>query len=179
MIQINLVARVASDKNNFFDLVFIASELKKSGYTDFNFLFIGDIESTSIYQSILHLAGLLNVSEHIHLTKRSIPLAELSEEIKDGYFLNYSVGKFIGYSGIDSIAMGFKTIFVNGDKALETEDMASANICRNIPEFIEFIKLLMTDTVAISNEIKASNIKMSEAFQLNKVDAALLLGTMK
>ena len=178
MIQLNLVARVAGDKNIYFDLVFAASKLKEAGCKDFNFLFIGDIESPSIFQNIVRLTGLLDVEEYIRFTKKSIPMAELPQETKDGYFLNYSVGKFIGYSGIDSIDMGFKTIFVNGDKALENEEMAGVNICRNITELIEFIELLIKDPLSINKQIEASNLKMSKDFELNDTDIAFLLGVM-
>jgi hypothetical protein len=179
MIQINLVARIAADKNVCFDLVFVASKLKEDGYTDFKFLFIGGIESPSIYQNIIRLAGLLNVTDHIDFTKKSIPMTELSEETKNGYFLNYSIGKFIGYSGIDSIGMGFKTIFVNGDKNHENEDMTTVNICRNIPELIAFIKLIHKDQLAMNKQIVADNLEMSKNFQLNEADKAFLLEIMR
>jgi hypothetical protein len=179
MVQINLVSRIAGDKNSFFDLVFIAYKLKLDGYNGFRILFIGEIESPSIYQNIIRMAGLLDVGEHIDFTKKSIPLARLPENIKDGYFLNYSVGKFIGYSGIESIANGLKAIFVNGDKSLEDDVSDYINVCRNIPDLIEFIKILINDKVNADKQIISNNLEMSSDFKLTEPDTAFLLSMMK
>ena len=178
MIQINLVARIAGDKNSFLDLVYIAYKLKQNNINDFNILFIGDILNISIYQNIVRMADLLDVSANISFTKRSIPFSDLAPAIKDGYFINLTVGSFTGYSGIESLSMGFKTIFYNADKRHENEVTEYINVCSDIPSVINLIKLINKDKLSVNKQMISNNSKMKSYYSLNDKETSLLLSFM-
>ncbi|MEO3404315.1 hypothetical protein AAFN85_10455 [Mucilaginibacter sp. CAU 1740] len=178
MIRINLVARVAGDKNAFPDLVNMAHQLKQQGMTGFVLTFIGAIEDNAIYENTIRLAEQLGVTEHIAFTKRSIPMAQLSEELKSGYFLNFTVGSFMGYSSIDSINLGFKTIFCNCDEFLADEKYDYINVCRNLNEVVKLFLLIDKDAETIDKQMMANNQLMKRSFLLTAEDASLLKSLM-
>src|SRR4051812_31062162 len=128
MIKLNVVARIAADKNSFPDLIQVLYELKKQDVTQVHILFIGNIYSTAVYENIIKQATRFDVLSNIEFTKRSIPIDELSDSIKDGYFINFTIGSFAGYSALESIKKGFKTILYNADPDLKGET-AGFNYC--------------------------------------------------
>jgi hypothetical protein len=178
MIRINLVARVAGDKNAFPDLVKMAHQLKQQGMNGFVLTFIGAIEDNAIYENTIRLAEQLEVTEHIAFTKRSIPMPQLSEELKSGYFLNFTVGGFMGYSSIDSINLGFKTIFCNCDEHLVDEEYDYINVCRNLNEVVKLLLLIDKDAATVDNQMTANNQHMKQSFLLTAEDASLLKSLM-
>lgn len=178
MIRINLVARIAGDKNSFPDLVNLAHQLKQRGMADFLFTFIGAIENNAIYENTLRIAQQLEVTEHIAFTKKSIPMAELSDELKSGYFLNFTVGSFMGYSSIDSINLRFKTIFCNCDDRLADEQYDYINICRNLNEVTELLLLINKDAEKIDEQIMTNNQLMKQSFLLTAAEASQLKSLM-
>lgn len=178
MIRINLVARVAGDKNLFPDLVNFVHQLKKQGMADFVLTFIGAIEDNAIYENTIRIAQQLEVTDHIAFTKKSIPMAQLSDELKSGYFLNFTVGSFMGYSSIDSINLGFKTIFCNCDEYLAGEQYDYINICRNLNEVIELLLLINNDAATVDEQIMTNNQLMKQSFLLTAADASLLKSLM-
>lgn len=178
MIRINLVARVAGDKNSFPDLVNFAHQFKKQGVTDFVLTFIGAIEDNAIYENIMRTAKQHEITEHIAFTKKSIPMAQLSDELKSGYFLNFTVGSFMGYSSIDSINLGFKTIFCNCDESLADDQFNYINICRNLNEVIDLLLLIIKDAPKVDEQIMTNNQLMKQSFLLTAADASLLKSLM-
>jgi hypothetical protein len=178
MIQFNLVARINDDKNSFLDLVYTAYQLKISGFEDFNILFIGGIYNKGIYHNIVRMAELLHVSSQISLTMQSVPMAGLPENIKQGFFVNLCVGEFIGYSGIESIRMGFKNIFYNCDPGLAGEPNQYINVCRDIDELIALFKLIMNDCEGVSRQINLNAGLMKEAYALSEPDKNTLLSML-
>lgn len=178
MIQISLVARIDDDKNSFLELVYVAHKLKESGIADFYILFIGAVYNQIIYQNIIRIAELLGVREHIGFTKKSIPIAELPAEIKDGYFLAYSIGDFIGYSGIESINLGLKTIFCNVDKRFAEETGMTINACRDIDEVVELFKLISRDKESIDEQIIATYAAIKRGYYLDSKDKDKLLSLL-
>ncbi|MFD0765438.1 hypothetical protein ACFQZI_11295 [Mucilaginibacter lutimaris] len=178
MIRINLVARVAGDKNSFPDLVNFAHLLKKQGMADFLLTFIGAIEDNDIYENAIRIAKQLEVTDHIAFTKKSIPMDQLSEELRSGYFLNFTVGSFMGYSSIDSVNLDFKTIFCNCDGSLSDEQYPYINFCHDLNEVIELLLLIRKDTVAVDKQILANNRLMKQSFRLSGTDASLLKSLM-
>lgn len=174
MIQINLVARIAGDKNSFLDLVYIAFKLKEQGVKDFIVTFIGAIESNPIYQNITRMAELLGVIDNIAFTKKSVPMDELTNELKNGYFFNFTVGSFMGYSAVESINLGLKTIFCNGDKRLTSEQNSYLNVCPNLDAVIELILLINEDRYPVDRQMLINNQVMKESYSLTAEDASLL-----
>jgi hypothetical protein len=178
MIQINLVARIDDDKNSFLDLVYVAYMLKKDGITDFKILFIGGVHKQSIYQNIVHLADLLDVESHIGFTMKAIPLAQLPEDTKQGYFLNYTVGAFVGYSAIESIDLGLRAIFLNGDKELVGDMPKTAGMCPDLDSLITLIATLVQDKSAIDAKIDESNAQLKKSYFLTTADRSNLLSLL-
>jgi len=178
MIQINLVARIATDKNSFFDLVFLAYKLQQEQIQSFKILFIGDILNVSIYQNIVRLADLLRVSDRIEFTKRSIKYNELPQSIQNGYFINFTIGDFVGYSGIESINLGYKTIFYNGDANVEFSRNNVLGYCPNIDSLIELFRIIDKNPIKADNQITANCLLKKEEFKLSGDDKQVLLSMM-
>ncbi|MET3979696.1 hypothetical protein ABIB62_002285 [Mucilaginibacter sp. UYP25] len=178
MIRVNLVARIAGDKNSFPNLVDLCHKLKQRGLRDFVITFIGAVEDESIYRNIIRMAHQLGVTENIAFTKRSIPMAELTDELKSGYFLNFTVGGFMGYSSIDSINLGFKAIFCNCDDSLADEQYDYINICPHLDAVMELLILIDNDAPAFDAQILANNQGLKKSYLLTTNDAATLKSLM-
>ncbi|MBD1394700.1 hypothetical protein [Mucilaginibacter glaciei] len=178
MIRINLVARIAGDKNSFLDLVYIAFQLKQQGFEDYLVTFIGAIETIEIYQNIVRMAELLEVGDKIDFTKKSIPMHQLPDDIKSGYFFAFTVGMFMGYSAIESINLGFKTIFCNVDKRLDCEQSCYINVCPNLNAVIDLILMINKDTAVVDKQIAINNQLMKKNYLLNADEASLLKSLM-
>lgn len=178
MIQINVVARIAGDKNSFIDIIYLMHRIKQSGMNDVKVLFIGGLHDTVVYHNATRLSELLGVSDRVGFTLKSIPLAQLPQEVKDGYFLHFSVGNFIGYSAIETVNMGFKSIFYNADPALEAGMTDSICFCRNMDHFIELIRLLSTDRANTDAAIIAGNKAAKAKINLTEDDKIKLLSIL-
>ncbi|MCQ6957276.1 hypothetical protein [Mucilaginibacter aquariorum] len=174
MLRINLVARIAKDKNSFLDLVYVAHKLKQNNFDDFAILFIGAVESISIYQNIVRMAELLGVTSNIKFTEKSIAMTALPEDVKDGYFFNFTVGNFMGYSSVECVNLGFKTIFCNADKRLVNEQYNYINVCPDIDSVVDLILLISKDPAPVNMEIQKNNLSMKRSFLLNQEEAGLL-----
>ena len=178
MIKLNVVARIAADKNSFPDLIFALHELNKQGITQVHFVFIGSIYSMAVYENIIEEATRLHVLPNIAFTKRSIPISELSEEVQQGYFINFTIGNFVGYSALESIKNGYKTILYNADPSLEGESSGLINSCANLNELIGLIKKIDNNKTAVDTEIMAANQKMINRFCLDVSEKDNLLSMM-
>lgn len=178
MIRINLVSRIAGDKNSFLDLIYAAYKLKQHNIEDFTILFIGAIDNVSIYQNITRMAELLGVADKIDFTKKSIPMEQLTDEIKSGYFFNFTVGNFLPYSSIESINLGFKTIFFNMDKRLVNEPYPFINLCPDIESVIKLILLIREDAASVDKQIAINNQLIKASYLLTGDEALLLRSLM-
>ena len=176
MININVVARIADDKNSFLDVVYMLYQLKEENITGIQVLFIGAIQNYGIYENVLSMAGLLGVSSQISFTKASIRINDLPAEIKQGYFLHFCIGDFIGYSGIESIHAGLKNIFYNADRKVEPE--RSKFVCGNISALIEFVKRLTLEQVTVDQEIRENSVEILNSFVLQPDDRSTLLSLL-
>jgi hypothetical protein len=178
MIKINVVARIADDKNHFLDLIYLLHKLKEENINDVQVLFIGAIQNYGIYENILNMANLLSVSSQIAFTKASIRINDLSPEIKQGYFLHFCAGDFIGYSGIESINDGLKNIFYNADRQIRPDTGTTSYVCADINSLIEFVKRLTRDQAFVDQEIKQNSIKILNDFVLMPNDKTILLSML-
>ncbi len=174
MIRINLVARIAGDKNSFPDLIYIAHQLKQYGVAAFIITFIGAIEDEGIYQNIIQRAQQLGVTDHIAFTKRSVPMAELPDELKSGYFFNFTVGSFMGYSSIEGINLGLKNIFCNCDQNIVDDQYDCINICPDIDAAVELLLLINTDTAMVDRQLIANNQALKKSYLLTARENSLL-----
>ena len=178
MINLNVISRISDDKNYFPDLLETLHLLKNNGITDVQILFIGTVYSPKVYQSIIDMAGRLNVSSNIAFTEKSIPMNELSDEIKTGYFINFTIGEFTGFSGLESIKNGFKTIFYNIDKSLKNESDNVIAYCHTLHKLTDLIINISQNQALMNEEITACNQEMLNRFILNSTMKQQLLSMM-
>ncbi|MCR8560193.1 hypothetical protein KXD93_21250 [Mucilaginibacter sp. BJC16-A38] len=178
MIQINIVSRINEDKNFFFDLLFVAQKLLEKNLTGFRLLFIGDILSRTVYQDMIRLIGLFGLSEHVSFTKKSIRFADLPGEVRAGYFFNFTIGNFMGYSGVESLDYGFKTIFYNTDRELDEKTDKSVAMCANIAGLVTLLSSICEDPAGLEEQVKADNLLMKKRFLLDDQDRAFLRQAM-
>lgn len=179
MININVIARIADDKNHFLDLVYMFHKLKEQNITDVQVLFVGAIQNYGIYENVLSMANLLSVSSQIEFTKRSIRINDLSPEIKQGYFLHFCAGDFIGYSGIESIHDGLKNIFYNADRMVKMDGSKQSAVCGDINALIDFVKRLTIEQAVVDKEIAQNSIQILNNFVLTAEDKTFLLAALK
>lgn len=178
MINLNVVSRIAEDKNSFPNLIEVLGVLKNEGITDVHILFIGAIYSQQVYQNIINLADKLGVSSNISFTKTSIPFHELDNKVKSGYFINFTIGQFTGFSGLEGIRNGLKTILYNVDETLENELSTSVTHCRNTAGLITLIKAIRADQAKLDEEIKYCNRELINQFTLDSSSSKELLTMM-
>jgi hypothetical protein len=176
MININVVSRISADKDSFGDLLYLLHVLQQDGISTVQVLFIGPIQSQNIYDGIINKAGKLGVSANIAFTKAAIPINKLSDEIKSGYFINFTVGDFAGYSALESVKTGLKTLCYNTDKNYDNAFTGNEiSMCANIDELIGLVKRINADKAKMDQEIIACNLKMLEGFALGREEQQDLL----
>lgn len=178
MININVIARIADDKNYFLDLVYLLRKLKEDNIRDVQVLFIGAIQNYGIYENVLNMANLLSVSSQISFTKASIRIDDLSPEIKQGYFLHFCIGDFIGYSGMESIKDGRKNIFYNADRHVHFDTGTTKHVCADINALIDFVKRLTKEQTVVDREIEQNSIEILRDFMLKDTDKGALLAML-
>lgn len=178
MIQINVISRISEDKNSFFDMLYALHKLKNSGITAFKILFIGGIISPTLYRAICKLIEVLDLEEEVSFTKKFVRPDDLPQHVKDGYFCNFTIGNFMGYSGIEAINMGFKTIFYNLDRRLSKQTIPSASFCADVDDFITLIRNIKELPQATDAAIKADNDRLKNDYFLTQADNNFLLSVL-
>jgi len=178
MISVNVISRISDDKNSFFDLVYAIHKLDEEGVKDISVLFIGDIISNSLHQAIQKLISLFDLGDRIKFTRKSIRFNDLPDAVKAGYFLNFTVGNFIGYSGIESVNMGFKTLFYNGDKSLAEQTVSSASQCSDVRSLAKLLSNISSNQAEMDKLIAEDNLRMKGNFLLNAADKSFLMSVL-
>ena len=117
MITYNIVVRIANDKDFLSPIFASFGRIKKEGVA-FKFNVIGKIYSHPVYDRLTTLAAALDITGNIHFTKTSIRYIDLDEELKKGFFINYSLDDVVGYATMEAMNLGFKTILFNCDPAI-------------------------------------------------------------
>lgn len=174
MIRINIVSRISEDKNSFFDVIYLVKKLEEAGQKDIQLLFIGGITSNTLYNDMMKLVGLFELSEKVSFTRRSIRFDDLPQEIKEGYFLNFTIGNFKGFSGIESIRAGFKTLFYNVDKKLSAKTERSESQVESFEALMALILKIIQNKAATDKLIIADNLRMMKSFALNEDEVFFL-----
>ena len=179
MIQFNLIARIADDKNHFADFIHAVCEAKNMLNIDVYFTFVGAVQNEGLYKSLMRMAELLKVDHLIHFTRESIKYNDLPGHLKKGYFINYCVGNSIGYSSIESIKQGFKTVFYNvDDRWIHLMMPGVISFCKDQLDLLRIIKEIDADKAMIDRQIEQENKALLPHFSLTKQEAELLIGTM-
>jgi hypothetical protein len=168
MITLNMVTRVSDDKCFFVDLLYAAHQVKTENNIDVKLNFIGAIENFGIYYTIMRLAGILKLEENVFFSKRSIWVSDLPQELQVGYFINFSIGNFFGYSGIDCMQNRLKTVFLNIDPAytqLVRKDFLC--YCADISGIVSLIRRIHQDPGAVEEKLKKENEELLAGYALN------------
>lgn len=174
------MSRISADKNFFIDIIYAVHKVRTdSSQNKVKLCFIGDIQDEGIYYSMLRLINLLELNEVVDFTQKSITFKELPADIKSGYFINFSVGSFIGYSGIEAMSYGLKTIFYNIDSRYELVNKSSGHcFCDNISSLCKLIVSIAESKEKMDESIEKENKQISAKYILNELDKEKLLGIL-
>ena len=174
-----MVARISEDKNFFVDLIHVIYRLKTEYDTVVKLNFIGAISSEGIYRILVRLIDLLELNDQVNFTKISIRYEDLSDEVKKGYFINFSIGNVIGYSSIECMKYNLKTIFYNIDENHERDmEPNRMSFCSDRYALIELIKAISLDADSINGILYAENKSLYAKYLLSTSEADLLKSTM-
>ncbi|MDN3548724.1 hypothetical protein [Mucilaginibacter aquaedulcis] len=174
MIQLTVVSRVNEDKNFFFDIIFALHKLKIYNIYDIQLLFVGDILSRAVLDNCCRLAELLGLSQNVHFTRKSVRITDLPENVKKGYFIHFTIADFTGYSGVESISLGYKTIFYNIDKKHTTISFDNATICRDVDELVNVISRIHNSPEQTDPHLLEDNLRLKKRFLLSVKDRSFL-----
>ncbi|MGV0947811.1 hypothetical protein ACTS93_11810 [Empedobacter falsenii] len=160
-----VVSRIDLDKDFFHYYLEVISRLKKEDKIIIKILFVGKIDNQEVYDEIMNRSHKLDIFNQINFTRQSIPYNLLPNEDND-YYLNISIGDFIGYSSIEGMRSNFKSIFLNGDSSVNTgKDRIS--FCNTTNELYLLLRqIFLDDTYKIylikDNEEILKNYVLSE-----------------
>ena len=175
MIKLNFISRISLDKNFFVDLVYLVYKLKNDHNTLVNLYFIGPIENVDIYEILSHKINELNVQDLVSFSKRSIRYHEMSEEVKSGYFINYSVGWFLGYSSLECMQQNLKTIFYNIDPHYSHSMIDKYSCyCSDLNSLINLIRTISMDRAGMDSKLLLENKQVRSQFVLQNHEASVL-----
>ena len=176
MITYNIVVRIANDKDFLSPIFASFGRIKKEGVA-FKFNVIGKIYSHPVYDRLTTLAAALDITGNIHFTKTSIRYIDLDEEIKKGFFINYSLDDVVGYATMEAMNLGFKTILFNCDPAI-TKKSGRLSFCNTANDLFDITMLLAQNEEATTTKIVEENMAFRNNFFLNKVEETLLLSLL-
>jgi hypothetical protein len=177
--EFNLISRISEDKNFFVDLIYVIYRVKTEYDTVVKLNFIGAISSEGVYRMLVRLIDLLELNDQVNFTKISIRYEDLSDEVKKGYFINLTVGNFIGYSGIECMKYNLKAIFYNVHEIYERYmEPNRMSFCSDRYALIELIKAISLDADSINDILYAENKRLYAKYLLSTSEADLLKSTM-
>lgn len=176
MVLYNIVVRIDNDKDFLLPIFRVIADLKKSGIS-VKFNIIGKVYSEKVYNKLMSFATEEGIAEDIHFTKESVRYLDLGDEYKKGFFINYSLGDVVGYSTMDAMSLGLKTILFNCDPDIKTKSQ-KLSFC-NIPSDLFDLTVRLTDNhEETTAQIIEENRQFRETFFLNKQESELLLTLM-
>lgn len=132
-IRLIVVSRISEDKNIFSQYVHLLSRLKKEHGVTVRIFFIGSIYHEDVFIQILEALREHQITDY-EFSYQSIPMREIDTDSYD-YFLNGSIGDFVGYSSIECFQLGYKTLFLNADPNIQIKKSLIFN--NNMDELLE------------------------------------------
>lgn len=174
--RINVVSRIAKGKDFFEPYLKVIANLKEKNIIC-EIKFIGQIYDEEIYTKILDSSKLLNIEELMFFTQKSIPYTEMTNE-ENEYYLNLSNGDFVGYSSIECLKNGFKTIFLNIN-SINTVKNEQITFCKNENELFNLLGKIYLNMNEMNKIIRQENEELLTKFYLSDMDKQLLLNTFK
>ncbi len=174
MLNINIVTRIAADKNFFLDYIVAVHELKKRYQEHCSLRFIGAIESYPIYENILRLSKIFGIEDQIHFTKKSIPYQDMEPSVLSGYFINMCVGSFKGYASLEASQRGLKALYYNVDSSLADKwDYPFPHIA-SLEHLISILHDIINQPDYYNDAIQKYNLKHPNQFFLSTEEKTLL-----
>ena len=173
MITYNVVMRIANDKDFLQPIFECIGKLKLAGIP-IQFNIIGEIYNEEIYKKLLDLSTKLSIAENVVFTKKSIRYNQMSLEVKQGFFLNYSIDDVVGYSTMEAMTLGLKTILINCNSALAGKN-ENISFCNTPEELYDLTIKLSENRTEITNQIVEENNVFKSQFYLNPHESSLLL----
>jgi len=174
MIQLTVVSRVNDDKNFFFDVIFAVNQLQKIGIEGIKLLFVGEILSRAVFESCCRLTNLFGLTQNVSFTRKSIRITDLPENVKAGYFINFTIADFTGYSGVESVNLGYKTIFYNIDFKLAPITPETASVCQDIDALVKLIYKIVINPEVTNRLLIEDNLRIKNSFFLSDKDHSFL-----
>jgi hypothetical protein len=176
--RLNVVSRISEDKDFFSSYLKVVAELKKNGI-DCQLKFIGKIYNEDVYNKIINDATNNDIVELVSFTRKSIPISEWTNNTDD-YYLNVSIGDFVGYSSIDCVDSGFKTLFLNIKTDYTINKFVNyQTFCKDENELFNLIKDISLDGEKMNQIIEKENKAFAQSFYLSNNDEKLLLNVLK
>lgn len=172
---LSLLARISDDKNFFVDVLFAIYKCRERFGVAPQLNFVGAIENRGIYDALIRLTSFLQLTGRVFFTGRSVRYDEMPLEWLNGYFLNYSVGSFLGYSTIESVSRGLKVISYN--VVPEYSDAIDGHErwqCRNVEELVQLLGELCGDNGKVEQQILKGNRLVANDHYLSSADVARL-----
>lgn len=176
MLTITVIARIAPDKDFFEDVLDVAARLVQDGRKAFHLYFMGQVFDQALFARLKESVRIGNLAEFVTFTEKSVRIKEVPDILKEGYFMGFSVGNFIGYSGIESLRTGYKSVFYNVDKDLENDtNEYPFSFAMNKQELFSILGALISGYPAYELDLRRENdILVKEAY-LNDADKDFLL----
>ena len=173
--RLNIVARLSRDKDFFFPCLNTIAKLKKNGI-NCQMNFIGKIYHEDVHDKIINDSVDRDILELVSFTKKSIPISEWTNNTDD-YYLNACIGDFVGYSSIDGIKNGFKTLFVNIIPNIN-ETPKDLSFCSDENDLFNLVKKIYSDMESMNKIIEQENKELLQNFYLADNEKELLLNIL-
>jgi glycosyltransferase involved in cell wall biosynthesis len=178
MVIFNLISRIAVDKDFFEPLLHSLGKLNHNISDRFKLNIIGDINDENIFIKLEMLTSKLSIADNVSFTKKSIGYKDLDKKMLDGYFLNFSIGQFVGYSTIEAIDLGLKTIVINADIDFEEVEIKDIWYCNKIDDFYNLATEILKDEDKLGQKIIKENMNLKNNFFLTHKEADFLLNLL-
>ena len=172
-IRINVISRIAADKNFFIDLLYAIISLRKAKKLDIKLNFIGAIYNYAIFDTLKRFVMISGIEDLVSFTEKSIPISEIDKSEND-YYLNFSIGDFIGYSAIEALKNDLNTIFYNVDFDYN-KHYDQVTFLSGIEDFIQMLISLSMDKNKMDELIRQENRDLAKQILLDEETETKLL----
>ncbi|MDR2121882.1 MAG: hypothetical protein LBP34_02040 [Flavobacteriaceae bacterium] len=149
------------------DFVLACYHLKNKGYA-IQVKFVGKIHNVAIVDTVQRAIVLLGLRDQVIFTDNSVKINEIKE--KEEYYFNLSIGDFVGYSSIECIESGLKTLFYNIDDNLEKIANNKFMTVSSFSSLCEKLEQIHRDRKKYDEIIKNENLELRSSYYLNDED---------
>ena len=173
MVSYNIVVRVADDKDFLTPIFKCIGQLNKDGI-DASLTVVGKVYDEGIYNRLVTFSQQLGIAGKIHFTKQSIRYKDMDDTLRNGIFLNYSLGDVVGYSTMEAMNEGLKTVLFNCDPSIHESD-SKISFCNDVDDLYNLTALLSQQPEKTTEKIIEENKAFRKSFFLDENEKQLLL----